>query len=281
MTTHDCKLLNNTRDDHTSRFQLNISSEQYSETTLLDYDRLRKRLIAEHEEYTSADPFPHLVVDNFLSPEITDALIEGFPAASADINWRQLIARGNDGEKVQFNKQGMPHLFKIPALARQLIWELNSGTFIRCLEKLTGIDNLLPDPSLRGGGLHQILPGGLLGVHADFTHHVDYDLERRVNLLLYLNKDWQDEYEGHLELWNQDASQCVKRLRPSAGRCIIFNTDADSYHGHPRPLNCPEGMSRKSIALYYYTVGRDDKDVAPTQRTDWQKLPETELPTLQ
>ena len=174
----------------------------------------------------------------------------------------------------------MPQLLQLSPFIRQLIWELNSSTFIRTLEGLTGIENLIPDPSLRGGGLHQILPGGLLGIHADFTHHVKYDLERRVNLLLYLNKDWEDEYGGHLELWNRDASHCVKRIRPTAGRCIIFNTDADSYHGHPRPLTCPEGITRKSIAIYYYTHGRGDQNVEPTQRTDWQILPEVDLPPL-
>ncbi len=260
---------------------MSMLADKYPEQHLLDCDHLRRRFIEGHDAYVGADPFPHAVFDDFVAPEVTDAVLEGFPPPSADINWRQLVATGKDGAKVQFNKQGMPHLFKIPAVARQLIWELNSSTFIRCLEKLTGIQNLIPDPSLRGGGLHQILPGGVLGVHADFTHHVDYDLERRVNLLLYLNKDWQDEYEGHLELWNRDASLCVKRLRPLVGRCVIFNTDADSYHGHPRPLQCPEGMSRKSIAIYYYTLGRNDKDVEPTQRTDWQVLPEVELPPLQ
>lgn len=260
---------------------MSIVADEYPERHLLDYDRVRKQFVEGHEEYVGAHPFPHIAFDNFVAPEVTDAVLEGFPSPSADINWRQLVATGEDGAKVQFNKQGMPHLFKIPAVARQLIWELNSSSFIRCLEKLTGIENLIPDPSLRGGGLHQILPGGLLGVHADFTHHVDYDLERRVNLLLYLNKDWQDEYQGHLELWNHDATRCVKRLRPLVGRCVIFNTDADSYHGHPRPLECPEGMSRKSIAIYYYTLGRDDKDVERTQRTDWQVLPEVDLPPLQ
>ena len=178
--------------------------------------------------------------DDFVSPEVVDAVLNCFPGPSADIMWRQILATGKDGGKVQYNKQGMPHLFKVAPVIRQLIWELNSSTFIRSLEKLTGIDNLIPDPSLRGGGLHQVLPGGVLGVHADFTHHTDYDLERRVNLLLYLNKDWCDEYEGHLELWNKDATRCIKRIRPLAGRCVIFNTDSDSYHGHPRPLSCPD-----------------------------------------
>jgi hypothetical protein len=260
---------------------MTLRSDRYPDRNLLDHSRIRERFIAGHEAYINGDPFPHIALDDFVGDDVVDAVLESFPAPSADINWRQLVATGSDGEKVQFNKQGMPHLFKIPALARQLIWELNSGTFIRSLEKLTGIENLIPDPSLRGGGLHQILPGGVLGVHADFTHHVDYDLERRVNLLLYLNRDWRDEYEGHLELWNQDASRCVRRLRPGAGRCVVFNTDATSFHGHPRPLACPEGMTRKSIAIYYYTRGRTDKPVEPTQRTDWQVLPEVELPPLQ
>jgi hypothetical protein len=260
---------------------MSIQSDTYPDYNLLDYGRLRDRFVAGNQEYLDGNPFPHIVLDEFIRSDVVDAILAGFPSPSADIKWRQLVASGSDGEKVQFNKQGMPHLFKISAVARQLIWELNSGTFIRALEKLTGIENLIPDPSLRGGGLHQVLPGGVLGVHADFTHHVDYDLERRVNLLLYLNKDWQDEYEGHLELWNPDASRCIKRIRPLAGRCVVFNTDADSYHGHPRPLKCPQGTTRKSIAIYYYTLGRDDKDVAPTQRTDWRVLPEVDLPPLQ
>ncbi len=260
---------------------MKIRADIYPDRQLLDYHRLREQFVAGHDAYVGGDPFPHLVLDEFIRDDVVDAVLAGFPAPSADINWRQLLATGEDGEKVQFNKQGMPHLFKMSPVIRQLIWELNSSTFIRALEKLTGIDDLLPDPSLRGGGLHQILPGGVLGVHADFTHHVSYDLERRVNLLIYLNRDWKDEYEGHLELWNQDASRCVKRIRPLAGRCAVFNTNANSYHGHPRPLNCPEGITRKSIAVYYYTLGRDNEDVAPTQRTDWRVLPEVALPPLQ
>jgi len=254
--------------------------DRYPDHPLLNYGEIRSRFFAANHSYVSGDPYPHIVLDQLVGSDVVDSVLQGFPAATADINWRQLLAKGSDGEKVQFNKQGMPQLLQLSPFIRQLIWELNSSTFIRTLEGLTGIENLIPDPSLRGGGLHQILPGGLLGIHADFTHHVKYDLERRVNLLLYLNKDWEDEYGGHLELWNRDASHCVKRIRPTAGRCIIFNTDADSYHGHPRPLTCPEGITRKSIAIYYYTHGRGDQNVEPTQRTDWQILPEVDLPPL-
>lgn len=255
--------------------------DTYPDRHLLDYSLIRERCVAGHGNYLAARPFPHAAFDNFIADDVIDLVLANFPPPSAGIDWRQLSLTSDAGEQVQFNKQGMPHLFRIPAPLRQLVWELNSGTFLRSLEKLTGIANLIPDPSLRGSGLHQVLPGGLLAVHADFTHHVDYHLERRVNLLLYLNRDWRDEYEGHLELWDADATHCVRRLRPSAGRCVIFNTGATSFHGHPRPLACPQGMTRKSIALYYYTLGRDDADVEPTRRTDWQVLPEVELPPLE
>ncbi len=245
---------------------------------LLEYPRIRERFLAANPEYAAAEPFPHAVFENFISEDLIDRVLEEFPSPSADISWRQLHSKRDDGSQVQFNKQGMPHLVHLSPTIRQLIWELNSGTFIRALEKLTGIANLIPDPALRGAGLHQILPGGVLGVHADFTQHQDYKLERRINLLLYLNRDWKDEYEGHLELWSTDMSHCVRRLRPTAGRCVVFNTDATSFHGHPRPLKCPEGSTRKSIALYYYTLGREDKSVEPTKRTDWQTLPEISLP---
>lgn len=259
---------------------MGLSAENYPDDQLLDYGRIRNCFEQQHDAYVTADPFPHAMFEDFIRDDVVDAILAGFPDPSADINWRQIVAKGDDGENVQYRKLGMPHLFKVSPVIRQLIWELNSSTFIRSLERLTGISNLVPDPSHRGGGLHQILPGGVLGVHADFTHHRDYDLERRVNLLIYLNRDWEDEYEGHLELWNRDASQCARRIRPLAGRCVIFNTDASSYHGHPRPLACPEGRTRKSIAIYYYTLGRDDTEVEPTSRTDWRVLPEVGLPPL-
>jgi len=255
--------------------------DRYPDDTLLDYGRLRQHCADHHPQYASADPFPHILIEDFISPTVVTALLEGFPAPDAGINWRRIEAAGKDGSQVQYNKQGMPHLFSIPAVARQLIWELNSSTFIRILETLTGIENLIPDPALRGGGLHQVLPGGVLGVHADFTRHAKYNLDRRVNLLVYLNRDWRDDYEGHLELWDRSVSRCVRRIRPLAGRCVIFNTDADSFHGHPRPLACPQGITRKSIAIYYYTLGRNDKDVPGTRATDWQVLPDVQLPPLE
>src|SRR6185436_17882303 len=134
---------------------------------------------------------------------------------------------------------------------RRFIWGLNSQVFLTYLETLTGIEGLIPDPHLFGGGLHQIVPGGFLKVHADFNRHEKLKLDRRLNVLIYLNRDWKEEYGGHLELWNRDMSRPERRVLPLFNRCVVFSTTDFSYHGHPDPLRCPEGRTRKSIAMYY------------------------------
>ncbi len=139
-----------------------------------------------------------------------------------------------------------------PATARLAQW-LNSAPFLAYLENLTGIKNLIADPSYFGGGVHWIDNGGYLEVHADFNHLKQYNLERRINLLLYLNEDWQDEYNGHLELWDRSRMTKVKSVAPLCNRAVIFSTVKEALHGHPTPLNAPAGRARRSLALYYYT----------------------------
>ncbi len=120
------------------------------------------------------------------------------------------------------------------------------------------MDNLIADPSLEGGGLHQSTTGGFLNIHSDYTVHPhNRKWERRANILLYLNDDWKPEYGGDLELWSADMKECVEKVSPVANRVLIFTTDATSYHGHPEPMRCPEGVARRSLALYYFSVEED------------------------
>src|SRR3712207_1690584 len=161
---------------------------------------------------------------------------------------------------------------------RHLLAELNSATFIDFLERLTGIDGLIPDPHFEGGGLHQIEPGGHLKVHADFNRHPRMDLERRLNVLIYLNRDWKDEYGGAFELWNEDMTECAERVMPYFNRCVVFSTTSTSYHGHPEPLACPEGMTRKSVALYYYSKDRPASERSEGHNTLFKARPGEALP---
>ena len=162
---------------------------------------------------------------------------------------------------------------------RHLLAELNSAPVIAFLERLTGIEGLVPDPHFVGGGLHQIERGGHLKVHADFNRHPRTQLERRINLLLYLNRDWKDEYGGALELWNRDMSACEARILPLFNRCVVFSTTETSYHGHPEPLNCPEGWTRKSIALYYYAREPAGDNEGGEHNTLFQVRPGEDFPT--
>jgi len=143
-----------------------------------------------------------------------------------------------------------------PAL-RDVARELTSPEFVSYLEELTGITGLIPDWSMDGGGLHQTLRGGHLNIHADFTtHHVHENWARRVNVLLYLNEEWYDDWGGQLELWDQEMRECRARVTPQGNRMLVFTTSVDSYHGHPDGLTCPPGEARRSMALYYFTEER-------------------------
>ncbi len=126
------------------------------------------------------------------------------------------------------------------------------------LENITGIKGLIPDPYFSGGGFHEIGQGGHLSVHADFNHHKQMNLERRINVLIYLNKDWQDAYGGQLELWDNAMTERLVSIVPLFNRCVVFNTTSNSNHGNPNPINHPQRIPRRSIALYYYTATWDD-----------------------
>ena len=111
------------------------------------------------------------------------------------------------------------------------------------------------------GGLHEIKQGGVLKIHTDFNKHPTNNLDRRVNLLLYLNKNWKDSYGGHLELWDKNMKECFNKVKPEFNTMVIFNTNDFSNHGHPDPLKCPYNLSRKSIATYYFSNGRPQNEI--------------------
>jgi hypothetical protein len=196
--------------------------------------------------YQSGDPFPHIAIDGLFDDAELDAIVAEFPRPDAT-RW---LAFDSPNEK----KLGFFHEFStISPVVRRFLDAMNGFETLLFLEALTGIEGLIPDPYFGGGGLHQIEPGGFLKIHADFNVHPKLHLDRRVNLLVYLNRDWQEEWGGHLELWNADMSACRQRIAPTFNRTVIFSTTDTSYHGHPHPLASPPGVTRKSVSLYYYT----------------------------
>jgi hypothetical protein len=217
-------------------------------------------------QYASNDPFPHIMIDDFLPQEVAEKVFGEFPGEKAQ-EWHRF---DNPLEKKLATREDE----QFGPFTRELMFELNSRTFIEFLEKLTGIDALIPDPHFEGGGLHQIPRGGFLKIHADFNYHARYMLNRRLNLLLYMNKGWQDAWNGHLQLWDREMKGCVKKIAPVFNRCVIFSTTDDAYHGHPDTLECPEGTTRKSLALYYYSNGRPEEEGAAKHTTLFRRTPD-------
>jgi hypothetical protein len=203
--------------------------------------------------YESARPFPHIVLENLFPDEVLEQIVADFPGPG-DPAWARF---DNAQERKLGNYQ---RLFDTSSSIQSFLSAMNSPEMLSFLEKLTGIDGLIPDPYFGGGALHQIVRGGFLKIHADFNWHPKLKLDRRLNVLVYLNQGWKEEYGGGLELWDRQMSTAEKTILPAFNRTVVFSTTDFSYHGHPRPLSCPSNMTRKSISLYYYSNGRPDAE---------------------
>ena len=217
-------------------------------------------------DYCFAEPFPHVVLDAFLPEAVAALALEHFPRQSLASD--RVFDMGYAG---LHKRQILPE--DCDAQARQLFQFFNSRPILQFLEGLTTIQALIPDPYYNGGGYHETSRGGKLGIHADFRVNEQLHLHRRLNVIVYLNEEWDASYGGSLELWSRDMKEKQREVAPLFNRCVIFNTDATSYHGHPDPLTTPDGVFRRSIALYYYTASREIYNEMPNTSTMYQSRP--------
>ncbi len=229
---------------------MNIESYDTQRAPVLDFAALEARIARVRSAYQSADPFPHVILDDFLEEGVVASANEEFPTLEGG-EWISYL-------HVNERKFGQTDASTWGPTLQSILRELNSDRFVRQLEQLTGIDGLFADPSLEGGGLHQSTTGGFLNIHADFTVHPQHRTwRRRVNLLVYFNEEWLPEFGGDLELWSTDMKRCEQKVAPVANRAVIFTTDPDSFHGHPEPMQCPPDRARRSLALYYFSLDED------------------------
>lgn len=203
-----------------------------------------------HDAYVNAEPFPNTYFDDFFNPDVLKKVLEEFPDLTKNPDYQY---KDQNQVKLAANSEE-----RFGEVTKEIMHFLNSEPFLNFLSALTGIENLIPDPYFLGGGYHQILPGGYLKVHVDFNKHPRNKLDRRLNVLVYLNEDWEEEYGGHFQLFDTSMKECKVKILPKFNRLALFTTSHISYHGHPDPLTCPPGRSRRSLAVYYYTNGRDD-----------------------
>ena len=228
---------------------------------IVNYEELDLKIKNLAKDYCKAKPFPHVVIDNFLKEQCIQNTLEGFKT----VNWASYT---------HFNERKSGNKTKnFDPLLQKTIDALNSEDFLMRLEKITGISSLIPDHKLGSGGVHRSTREGFLNIHADFTTHpYNKNWHRRVNVLIYLNEIWDDSWR-QLELWDRKMERCVQKIF-ILNRCVIFNTDYDSFHGHPEPMKCPKNIFRKSIALYYYTKADDN---VKTVATNYKSRPKDKL----
>lgn len=226
------------------------------------------------ELYATAKPFPHVVIDGFFNPEILDVVLDEMIAYDAwshdDTNLAHQVNKYYSPASDGTAQETLELLYQKAPVAGSVLNYLYSKEVFDFLTELTGISDLQGDTAWLGAGMHKVVNGGKLALHADFNKNWTTGLYRRINLLLYLNKDWKDEYGGHLELWERDLSKMAGKVAPIFNRAVIFSTMRDSYHGHPTPMTCPPDVARYSLALYYYNnVPHENEDV-DFRQVDWK-----------
>ena len=227
----------------------------YNKILSSKFENLNKAATEHCRTYTDNSPFPHICLDNFFDKNFLQKVLQEFP----NLSQKKKSENWNNKNEVKFLNNTYE---SFGPYTRFCVDFLNSKIYLNFLQEITSIkEKLICDPYLSGGGLHEIKKGGLLKVHTDFNKHPTLNLDRRINVLIYLNENWKEEYGGDLELWDKNMNKCVKKISPEFNKMVIFSTTDFSNHGHPEPLNCLENLSRKSLALYYFSNGRPSSEV--------------------
>lgn len=196
-----------------------------------------------HDDFAGAHPYPHIVLDNFLQEDFAEELYNQFPTQEHfSIHWKGLNENKSEGSEWD----------KFPAIFRELNETVTSQEFCDWCARVTGIPGVFITDDNMGSGLHQGTDGSFLDIHVDFNMNTKKGVYRRLNMLIYLNKDWQNDWGGHFELWDPEMKNCEKKIAPRLNRCVIFETSDISYHGYGK-IHVPEGITRNSFYAYFYT----------------------------
>jgi 2OG-Fe(II) oxygenase superfamily len=218
-------------------------------------DRLRNEAESLRQSCETAKPYPHVVIENLFEPKLLDRLVADFPSPK-ERDWI-LWDTSNELKTTSRGINGLSTFTQIFCL-----W-LNSPEVIKSIESIVGMDNLVGDPLFHGAGLHEMHRGGRLGMHADYTKHFSLPLMRRINVLIYLNRDWDPSWGGELALQDHKNESDKVSYPCTFNRTIIFPTTDKTFHGVPTSLSCPVDRSRKLLSIYYWT---------PVPMPYWSKL---------
>jgi len=203
----------------------------------------RYDLVKLKEHHFAGDPVPYTIIDDFLPRDIFNIVVKEIDDISSE-SWTVFANETSSREEVR-NFVTAPHI-------QTLSNSMQGPSFLKWLEAITGVEKLIPDPYLRGGGITSVSTGNKLGLHTDFNWNEQLRLTRQVNLIVYLNPVWEDSWGGNLEFWNFENTECVTSISPKPNRLAIWNYSKQLIHGHPQPLTCPENIQRQNLIQFYY-----------------------------
>jgi Rps23 Pro-64 3,4-dihydroxylase Tpa1-like proline 4-hydroxylase len=204
-----------------------------------------------NKKFSEAIPFDHIVIDNFLNEKYANELYETFPNHFSD--WYKYE------NPIEF-KYTYDKINNVDERMKNFFYYLSSEQMIDIFRKITNIPDLTYDEYLHGAGLHCHPKNGKLNVHLDYEKHPITGKERRLNIIYFLNKDWENEWNGQNELWNENASKCITKTDVKFNRAIIFRTNDISWHGLSEKITCPENHYRKTLAFYYVSPLSSNKN---------------------
>lgn len=208
------------------------------------------------EQFLEAEPFNHIIIDNFWTDEVAEVLANDYPDYDSSV-WHAHYHNAIE------DKKACNHWDKFPATTYRAFSYLNSTEFLDIIQAITGQDTVIPDVGLHGGGWHCHHKGGKLNIHLDYSIHPKLQLERHYNLIVYMTKDWNPDWRGGLELWSNGSTgpgELITTVENRFNRAVLFDTTQSSWHGLPDDLTCPEGIYRRSMAVYYLTEPAQDAD---------------------
>lgn len=238
-------------------------------------DLSRFNILQLNRDFIQNKPFNHIIIDDFFDDTYLTSILSEINAYS-DNQWfdKNNTSINNEPDSiVQSKKIALTDYNKMGIKSQSLIDLTKSDQFIKFLTDVTEIENLESDPYLLGSGIHKVNTTGHLAIHSDFNIHPVLNKFRRLNVLIYLNKNWSDNYHGELELWSKDMQKVDIKIAPIFNRMVIFRITDDAFHGHPHPWTAPNNIPRLSFALYYYTNDRPENEKAPFHWALWQKRP--------
>lgn len=208
----------------------------------------------------------HFFTDNFFNSYDAKTILNKWPSSMSPY-WKvpPRMIENNVG-----NKREISSFEHMDIQIQEILKKLHDKDFIKSLEYITGIPNLYPDEHMYGCGLIETPRNGFLKIHADFNYLEKIKKYRRINIVIYMNEDWKNEWNGHIKFYSEDTQTCIKSYCPLFNYFILFKVSDKVYHGYPELVDCPTNMSRKSINFFYYTDEPDKDQSVEPHKTLWK-----------